>query len=114
LSRMRQIGCPPPWSLERLARRALASNLVTVEDVPAEIDEPIILESAHRHGVSEEDMLHALRFAVGHVRQDDEMVMFIGPDIGGNQLVEVGVVIWWGGEFAIVHAMSPARAKYLR
>lgn len=76
--------------------------------------EPIILESAHRHGVSDADMLHALRNAIGHVRQDDNMVMFIGPDQSGNALVEVGVVIWWGGELAIAHGMCPARSKYLR
>ncbi len=57
-------------------------------------DEPIILESALRHGVSEDDMLHALRFAAHHVRQADDMVMFIGPDRAGG-LIEVGVVIWW-------------------
>jgi hypothetical protein len=88
-----------------------------VEDEPAEseeIEQPIILESAHRHGVSEEDMLHALRFAIHHVRQDDDMVMFVGPDASGNELVEVGVVIWWGGELAIAHAMRPARDKYRR
>ncbi len=79
-----------------------------------EPEEPIILESAHRHGVTEDDMLHALRFAVGHVRQDDDTVMFIGPDVRGSQLVEVGVVIWWGGELAIAHALCPARTKYLR
>ena len=76
--------------------------------------EPIILTSAYRHGVSEDDMLHALRFAVAHVRQDDQMVMFIGSDVAGAQLVEVGVVIWWGGELAIAHALRPARNKYLR
>ena len=65
------------------------------------------------HGVAEDDMLHALRFAIGHVRQSDDMVMFIGPDRAGA-LVEVGVVIWWGGEFAIAHALRPARTKYLR
>jgi hypothetical protein len=63
--------------------------------------------------VSEQDMLHALRFALHHVRQDDDMVMFIGPDQRGT-LVEVGVVIWHGGELALVHAMRPARTKYLR
>ena len=59
-----------------------------VEDEPAEseeIEQPIILESAHRHGVSEEDVLHALRFAIHHVRQDDDMVMFVGPDASGNE-----------------------------
>ncbi|WP_460830524.1 hypothetical protein [Nocardioides hungaricus] len=60
-----------------------------------------------------QDMVHALRFAAHHVRQDDDMVMFIGPDRAGT-LVEVGVVIWWGGELAIAHALRPARAKCLR
>ncbi len=78
----------------------------------AEPEEPIILESAHRHGVEEADMLHALRFAVGHVRQAEDMVMFIGPDRAGN-LIEVGVVTWYG-ILAVVHAMSPARDKYLK
>lgn len=53
-----------------------------MEDESAEselIEEPIILESAHRHGVSKDDMLHALRFAIHHVRQDDDMVMLIAP-----------------------------------
>ena len=77
-------------------------------------EEPIILDSARRHDVEDEDMLHALRFSIHHVRQDDDMVMFIGPDRTGHVLVEVGVVIWWGGELAIAHALRPARAKYLR
>ena len=59
-------------------------------------------------------MLHALRFAIHHVRQDDNMVMFMGPGARGYELVEVGVVIWWGGELAIVHTMRPARDKYRR
>jgi len=58
-------------------------------------------------------MLHALRFAIHHFRQDDNMVMYIGPSRTG-ELVEVGVVIWWGGELAVAHAMCPAREKYLR
>jgi len=58
-------------------------------------------------------MLHALRFPLHHFRQDDNMVMFIGPSRTG-ELMEVGLVLWWGGEMAIAHAMKPARAKYLR
>ena len=81
------------------------------DDADEEIEEPVIVESAHRHGVAEADMLHALRFAIAHVGQDHDMVMFIGPDRAGN-LVEVGVVTWHG-ILAIVHAMSPAREKYL-
>ena len=74
--------------------------------------ETIILSSAHRHGVSDSAMLHALRFPVRHFAQDDSMTMFIGPDETGI-LVEVGVVEWHG-TIAIVHAMRPARSKYLR
>lgn len=73
--------------------------------------DPIILDSAHRHGVSDAAMLHALRF-VRHFVQDDAMTMFIGPDETGT-LVEVGV-IEWHGIIAIAHAMRPARPKYLR
>ncbi|WP_169743394.1 hypothetical protein [Knoellia sinensis] len=58
-------------------------------------------------------MLHALRFATHHVSQSDDLVMFIGPDATGAP-VEVGVVAWWGGELAVVHALRPARTKYLR
>lgn len=82
------------------------------DDAHEEIEEPVVVESAHRHGVAEADMLHVLRFAISHVRQDDDMVMFIGPDRAGN-LVEVGVVTWHG-ILAVVHAMSPAREKYLK
>lgn len=57
-------------------------------------------------------MLHALRFPVRWFVQDDSMTMFIGPDHAGV-LVEVGVVEWHG-TLAIVHAMRPAREKYLR
>jgi len=81
---------------------------VNVADEP---EEPIILESAHRHAVTEDNMLHALRLAVHHVSQADDMVLFIGPDAAGT-LNEV--VIWWGGELAIAHALRPARATYLR
>ncbi len=57
-------------------------------------------------------MLHALRFPVRRFVQNDSMVMFIGPDADGV-LVEIGV-IEWHGIIAIVHAMRPARSKYLR
>ena len=75
-------------------------------------DGPIILDSAYRHGVSDEAMLHALRFPVRHFVLDDSMTMFVGPDVTGV-LVEVGV-IEWHGVIAIAHAMRPARSKFLR
>jgi hypothetical protein len=57
-------------------------------------------------------MFHALRSAIRHFVQDDSMVMFIGPDVSGT-LIEVGVVEWHG-VLAIVHAIRPARSKYMR
>ena len=74
--------------------------------------DPLILDSAHRHGVSDEDILHAMRFPVRHFVQDDSMTMFIGADKTGI-LVEVGV-IERHGVIAVAHAMRPARSKYLR
>ncbi|MFT4156315.1 MAG: hypothetical protein QM630_00040 [Microbacterium sp.] len=74
--------------------------------------EPIILDSAYRHGVTDAAMLHALRFPVRHFVQDDSMTMFIGPDETGT-LVEVGV-IERHGVIAIAYATHPARPKYLR
>lgn len=74
--------------------------------------EPIILSSAHRHGVSDAAMVHALRFPLRHFVQDNSMTMFIGPDETGI-LVEVGVVEWHE-TIAIAHAIRPARSKYPR
>ncbi|MEX2374661.1 MAG: hypothetical protein WD942_03635 [Dehalococcoidia bacterium] len=74
-------------------------------------DEPIVLQSAARHGVAEPDARHAWAFAIGVYTLQEDMVMYIGPDRVGR-LLEVGVVEWHG-ELAIVHAM-PARPKFLR
>lgn len=75
--------------------------------------EPIILPSARRHGVADEDMLHAYRnpIMIWEV-EDDELEMFIGPDRSA-QLLEVGVVYSDDKTPIIVHAMK-ARTKYLR
>jgi len=72
----------------------------------------LILPSAHRHGVEEADIVHAVRFEAWHVKQADDMVMIVGPDRTGT-LIEVGV-IEWHGLAAVAHAMRPARTKYLR
>lgn len=71
----------------------------------------VIAESARKHGVADEDMLHAYRNAFRVFDVDDGMTLFIGGDRAG-QLVEVGVVDR-GEEPTIVHAM-PAREKFLR
>jgi len=68
--------------------------------------------SAGKHGVSDEDMLHALRHHWRAFETDDPAVtLFIGPDTNGRPL-EVGVFTDEVGT-AVIHAMS-ARGKFLK
>jgi hypothetical protein len=72
--------------------------------------DPVILESARNHGVSETDRLHAYRHPIRVFAMDD-LVMLVGADQIGR-LLEVGVAQAEGLEF-IVHTM-PARQRFLR
>ena len=72
--------------------------------------DPVVLDSARRHGIADNDMLHAYRNPI-RVFDPDDMTMLIGPDEAGR-LLEVGVASADGVEF-IIHAM-PARPKFLR
>ena len=72
--------------------------------------DPVILESARKHGISDADMLHAYRHPV-RVFVMDDLVMLVGGDEAGR-LLEVGVAEAEGLEF-VVHAM-PARERFLR
>jgi hypothetical protein len=72
--------------------------------------EPVVLASARKHGVSDDDMLHAYRHPT-RVLQLDDLIMLIGPSQTG-QLLEVGVSRADGIDF-IIHAM-PARPKFTR
>lgn len=71
-----------------------------------------IADSARKHGVSDEDMLHALRVPLRLVRQGDDRVLYIGADTGGR-LLEVVVIDVDSDEPAIIHAM-PLRPKFYR
>jgi hypothetical protein len=67
--------------------------------------------SARKHGVHDEDMLHAVRrHWRAYVTSDPAVTMFIGPSRTGEPL-EVGVLVDPEGA-AIIHAM-PARSKFL-
>jgi hypothetical protein len=71
-----------------------------------------IERSARKHGVIDDDMVHAFRNHWKAYETDDpEVTMFIGPDQRGEPL-EIGVIIEDHG-VAIIHAM-PARPKFLR
>jgi hypothetical protein len=72
--------------------------------------DPVILASARRHGIADDDMLHAYRNPV-RVFEFDELAMLIGADQAGRML-EVGLASADHVEF-VVHAMT-ARPKFLR
>ena len=69
-----------------------------------------ILASARKHGIDDEDILHAFRNAILDVT-DDDIVMLIGPNRDGN-LIEVALIRSEHG-LLIIHAMQ-ARKKYLK
>ena len=73
----------------------------------------MILDSARRHGIRDEDMQHAFRNPVRTFLIGDDMTMVIGADRSGR-LIEVGVVEGLSdSELVIAHAM-PARPKFLK
>jgi hypothetical protein len=75
--------------------------------------EPIITESARRHGWADEDILHAYRQPIRvWPNADDDMDMIIGPIRSAAAMLELGVVTANDGIPVIVHAMK-ARPKYL-
>jgi hypothetical protein len=75
------------------------------------VNEPLIVESARKHHIADDDMTHAFDHPIIVEDLDDGFTMFVGADRTGR-LLEVGVVDSDDGPI-IVHAM-PARAKYLR
>ncbi len=72
--------------------------------------DPVILASARKHGINDNDMLHAYRNPI-RVFELDELVMLIGAEESGR-LLEIGVVTGEDVDF-IVHAME-ARPRFLR
>lgn len=72
---------------------------------------PFIAPSARKHGVPDDDMLHAYRCAIRRWSYDEGFTMVIGADRAAC-LLEIGVV-YDGGTPMIVHAM-PARPHLFR
>ena len=73
--------------------------------------DPVIANSARKHGVSDEDMLHAYRNPIRIFELEDGLTMVIGPNQAAV-LFEVGVVDGVPTP-VIVHAMR-AREKFWR
>jgi len=74
-------------------------------------DEPVIAPSALKHGVAEEEILHAYRNPIRIWDLGEGFTMMIGPNAAAI-ILEVGYI---DGDTAavIVHAMR-AREKFLR
>jgi len=94
-------------ALERLRRRAYVRT--TVNRFPPAVR---ILSAARRHGVPDEDIMHAYRNPM-IVVSDDDVRVSVGGARDGNP-IEVGVSYdQERHEVRIIHAM-PARASYVR
>ena len=71
-----------------------------------------IHSSARRHGVDDDDILHAVAnpLVVDDLGEDPDRWLVIGPDRAGN-LLEIVVLIAGTADEIIIHAM-PMRPKY--
>jgi hypothetical protein len=85
----------------------LQGNKATTKVVSVEI-----LPSARKHGVSDDDIRHAIDNAIAAITRPEqpEFTMLIGPTIS-SRLLEIGVVETDDQDY-VIHAM-PAREKYL-
>ena len=72
---------------------------------------PLIAPSARKHGIQDDDLIHAFNHPIFVDDLDEGFTMFIGADLSAN-LLEIGVIDSADGP-VIVHAMQ-ARPKYLR
>ena len=68
--------------------------------------------SARKHGVTEDDALHAIANAISTVQQDADRVLFLGPDSAGRPL-EVVVLFDEDAEPVVIHA-DVMRSKFRR
>lgn len=71
---------------------------------------PEILPSARKHGISDEDMMHAFRNRIRE-RRLEEKFLVVGPDKSGNLLELIYKVT--EESIVIFHAMK-VRPKHLR
>lgn len=64
-----------------------------------------IYESARKHDLGDDDIDHAVRFALVAADQDDGKVLYLGPDRAGN-LLEIVSVLRDDGTEIVIHAMA--------
>jgi hypothetical protein len=74
------------------------------------VQEPVVAESALKHGVEREAILHAFRNPIRAYDLDEGFLMLLGP-APNAELLEIGVVVGANGP-VVVHAMR-ARRRFL-
>lgn len=67
-----------------------------------------IYGSAHKHGVSDSDIEHAINHAVVAADEEDGKVLYLGPDRAGNML-EIVSVLREDETEVVIHAMAMRR-----
>lgn len=73
--------------------------------------DPVIAESAYKHGIDSDDMMHAFHHAITAFDLGDGFIMLVGPALDAT-LLEIGYITSTDAH-VIVHAMK-ARPTYLR
>lgn len=69
-----------------------------------------IYASARKHGIADDDIMHAVENALAIGEHDDGKVLYLGPDRAANLLEVISVTREEGSEI-VIHAMR-MRAKY--
>ncbi len=70
-----------------------------------------IVQTARKHDITDDDMLHAVRNPIAQWQLDDDFTMRVGPARNGY-LLEIGILGIDTDDPVIVHAMR-ARPQYL-
>ncbi len=69
-------------------------------------------QPAWKHGVSEEDIRHAVRNAMRRIDLGEDLTMLIGPAADGS-LLEIGVLDLEGEDPVVIQAMELSAKFYL-
>lgn len=77
------------------------------------MSEVYIADSARKRGIADNDLAHAYRNHTAGFDVEHGVTMVVGPARDGG-LIEVGYVVSDDGAHVIIHAMRPARRKFLR
>jgi hypothetical protein len=77
-----------------------------------ELWEAPIAASAHNHGITQDDIYHALRnvIATADDPHNDDVTLFLGPDRSVN-LIEIGILGTGDGPL-IIHAMNARTQRF--